>query len=137
MISKAEFIDYYTDISMSIESNAYFIAMIESCWGICADSSADKTKDTVRQLTAIIRQKLISYSNKQSDEYVLRTMFKEFDTNKSGTLTVDELGGMLVKLQISCERRYLHELLAQFDRNKNGVIEFDEFVNYIINNPYK
>lgn len=122
---------------MSIESNAYFIAMIESCWGICADSTADKTKDTVRQLTAIIRQKLISYSNKQSDEYVLRTMFKEFDTNKSGTLTVDELGGMLVKLQISCERRYLHEMLAQFDRNNNGVIEFDEFVNYIINNPYK
>lgn len=44
---------------------------------------------------------------------------------------------MLVRFQMSVDRRYLSALLAKFDNNKNGVIEFDEFVNYIINDPYQ
>ena len=68
---------------------------------------------------------------------ILRQIFKEFDTNKSGNLTLDELTAMLAKLQISCERKYVSALLKQFDTNGNGVIEFEEFCDYIIRNPYK
>ncbi len=68
---------------------------------------------------------------------VLRNVFREFDANENGVLTSDELSALLVRLQISAERKYLTALLNKFDRNGNGVIEFDEFVNFIIHDPYK
>lgn len=43
---------------------------------------------------------------------------------------------MLVRLQISVDRRYIQALLKAFDRNDNGVIEFDEFVNFLVHDPY-
>ena len=64
-------------------------------------------------------------------------VFKDFDTNKSGNLTIDELQAMLGKLQIACEHRYVVALFKTFDINSNGVIEFDEFANHLIYNPYK
>jgi len=68
---------------------------------------------------------------------VLREIFRQFDINGDGVLTSDELSAMLVKLQISCDRRYLNALLCKFDRNGNGVIEFEEFCEFLIKNPYK
>ena len=32
VISKEEFIDYYTDLSMSVPSDEYFVRMMESTW---------------------------------------------------------------------------------------------------------
>lgn len=68
---------------------------------------------------------------------VLRNIFREFDANENGVLSADELQALLVRLQISVERKFLTALLNKFDRNGNGVIEFDEFVNFIINDPYR
>ena len=64
-------------------------------------------------------------------------MFKEFDHNGNGVVTVDELAAMVASLQISCERKYLQALLNTLDTNKNGCLEFEEFVNFVINDPYK
>jgi Ca2+-binding EF-hand superfamily protein len=88
-------------------------------------------------MTRLIREKLRDYSKSSTDEYVLRGIFKEFDHNKSGNLTIDELTMMLAKLQISCDRKYITALFKKFDTNGNGVIEFEEFCDYIIRNPYK
>jgi len=51
-------------------------------------------------------------------------------------LTVDELGALMARLQISVDRRFLQGLLKKFDRNGNGAIEFDEFVDFVVNDPY-
>lgn len=136
-VSRDDFIALYTDISMGIESTDYFVNMVEHTWDCCTESHCDVTKDHVKTLVATIRQKLLATSNRQSDEYVLRTIFSEFDTEKDGTMTAEQLGNMLIKLQIRCERPFLDQLVAQFDRNQNGVIEFEEFVHFIIHNPYK
>ena len=84
-----------------------------------------------------MRAKLLDFSGGQTEEMVLRNTFREFDLNENGVLTSDELSALLVRLQISVERKYLTALLNKFDRNGNGVIEFDEFVNFIIHDPYK
>ena len=47
-------------------------------------------------------------------------MFKDFDTNKSGNLTIDELTAMLAKLQISVDRKFVSALFKKFDVNSNG-----------------
>ena len=31
-VTIAEFIDYYTDLSMSVPNDDYFVKMMESCW---------------------------------------------------------------------------------------------------------
>jgi len=35
VITKNEWTDYYTDLSISLPSDDYFVQMMESTWGIC------------------------------------------------------------------------------------------------------
>jgi hypothetical protein len=72
--------------------------MVEHTWNIVSDLSGDVTKDHLKGLVTTIRQKLLATSNRQSDEYVLRTIYSEFDTQKDGRLTADMLGQILLKL---------------------------------------
>ena len=122
---------------MSLPSDEYFVRMMESVWQICEDEESTVSAEQIKHLTKTIRSKLMDFSAGQTEELVLRNVFREFDTNSNGVLSSDELMALLVRLQISVERRYLSALLKKFDRNGNGVIEFEEFVNFIINDPYR
>ena len=44
-ISMQEWTDYYTDLSMSLPSEEYFIKMMESVWGMCEDEGETVTKE--------------------------------------------------------------------------------------------
>ena len=110
---------------------------VQHTWDFYLQGTCSQTRDSAVRLTALIRQRLLSLSNKQSDEYMLRNIFNEFDVNKSGTLTADELQAMLILLQISCDSSHLKEILSRFDRNGSGSIEFEEFLHFIIHDPYK
>ena len=122
---------------MSLPSDEYFVRMMESVWQICEDESSTISQEQIKHLTKTMRAKLLDFSAGQTEEMVLRNVFREFDLNENGVLTSDELSALLVRLQISVERKYLTALLNKFDRNGNGVIEFDEFVNFIIHDPYR
>ena len=121
---------------MSLPSDDYFIAMMESVWQILEDEDSTVSKQQIELLTKTIRHKLLDFSNGNTEELTIRNAFREFDSNENGVLTADELTAMLAKLEISVERRYVQALLKKFDRNQNGVIEFDEFVDFIVHNPY-
>ena len=136
-ISKQEWDDYYTDLSMSLPSDQYFVEMMESVWGISEDDDSQVTKDHIRELTKLIRERLLKMSNNTSDEYLLRKVFNYFDVNESGNITIDELAAMMAKLQISVERKYLSGIMKVIDSDNNGAIEFNEFLNFIIMDPYK
>ena len=58
-----------------------------------------------------MRAKLLDFSGNQTEEMVLRNTFREFDLNENGVLTADELQALLVRLQMSVERKYLTALL--------------------------
>ena len=137
VITKKEWNDYYTDLSMSLPTDEYFVQMMESVWGITEDEDSEANQDYVRELVKLIRQKLLSMSNSSSDEYVLRQIFNYFDANESGNITIDELAGMVAKLKISVERKYLNGIMKKIDSDNNGAIEFNEFLNFIIMDPYK
>ena len=87
-------------------------------------------------LTKTLRHKLLDFSNNATEDMVVRQVFREFDLNGNGVLTADELSAMLVRLQMSVDRKYIQALLKKFDRNGNGVIEFEEFVNFVVHDPY-
>jgi len=137
VITREEWNDYYTDLSMSVPSDEYFVQMMESVWGIQEDENSEVSKDHIRELTKLIRERLLKMSNQSSDEYVLRKIFNYFDVNESGNITMDELAAMMAKLQISVERKYLNGIMKHIDEDNNGAIEFNEFLNFVIMDPYK
>ena len=137
VITRQEWNDYYSDLSMSLPSDQYFVEMMESTWGMVEDDDSEVNQDHIRELTKLIRERLLKMSNQTSDEYLLRKIFNYFDANESGNITIDELAAMLAKLQISVERKYLSGIMKHIDSDNNGAIEFNEFLNFIIMNPYK
>lgn len=80
---------------------------------------------------------MLDVSNNSQEEYMLRKLFQQFDTNKSGNITIDELAGMVAQLGVSVDRKFLNGLMKVIDQNNNGAIEYDEFANFIIYDPYK
>lgn len=136
-ISRVDFIDYYADLSFTITDDDSFISLVENTWGIAEDEEASVFRQQVQNLVSAIRMKLRVIANQSGEEYILLSIFKDFDTSKTGQLTIEELGGMLNKLQISCERKFVSAIFKRFDVHSKGVIEFEEFKNYIINDPYK
>lgn len=74
--------------------------------------------------------------NNSTEEFVLRKIFANFDSNDSGTITIDELAAMIANLKLSCERKFLYGIFKLIDTNNSGGIEFEEFLNYLVNDPY-
>jgi Ca2+-binding EF-hand superfamily protein len=120
VVTKKEFFDYYTDLAMSTPSDDYFVGMMESVWCMAEDEENSVFKDSIKQLIGLMRQRLLAISNNNQEEFVLRKIFKDFDTNGSGAITEDELMGMLAKLGISVERKYVSGILKELDQNKTG-----------------
>jgi len=130
-------LDYYSDLSLSIVDDTYFVRMLEAIWQVNEDGTVTVAKEDLERLTRSIRLKLLSMSNQNSDEYFLRNVFRHFDTNGNGVLSVDEFSAMLAKLQLNVSKRHLNALLKKFDRNGNGVVEFEELQAFITGSPYK
>ena len=114
-ITKQEFADYYTDLAVSCPTEDYFCVMMEQTWGLAEDSSSEDFQTTLRHIVAMLRQRLLTLSNGQQEEFKLRQIFAEFDANGNGVVTMDELAAMLAALGISVERRYLVALLNHLD----------------------
>jgi Ca2+-binding EF-hand superfamily protein len=136
-ITYQEWVDYYTDLAMSTPSDEYFVQMMESVWCTSEDEENGIFKDKVKALVSMMRQRLLMISNSSQEEFVLRKIFKDFDSNGSGTITIDELGAMLAKLQISVERKYISAMIKVLDKNNSGMLEFEEFANFLLYDPYK
>ena len=47
VITKQEFFDYYTDLSMSVPSDEYFVRMMESTWQCPEEDNEAATRATV------------------------------------------------------------------------------------------
>lgn len=93
-----EWLDYYTDLSMSLPDDRYFVRMMESVWQMCEDEDSEVSKEHIKMLTKTMRHKLLDFSNKSTEELVLHNVFREFDLNGNGVLSADELSAMLVRL---------------------------------------
>jgi len=69
--------------------------------------------------------------------YVAKKTFDEYDKNKDGYLTKDELRPLLIRianllnLPIASERD-IEEGMRKLDLNRNGVLEFNEFFQFFL-----
>lgn len=137
IITKPEWDKYYTNLGMSVPSDEYFVRMMEQVWAISEDEQSGVFEGEIKRVIGLIRQRLLTISGDSTEEFTLRKIFNDFDTNGSGSITIDELAAMVAKLEISVERKYINGLMKKFDTNNTSMIEFDEFINILVNDPYK
>ena len=68
-------------------------------------------------LLALMRQRLITLAGSSQEEYALRNMFRSFDVDNSGTITMEELGGLTSKLGVFCADGELEAMFRELDTN--------------------
>eukprot|EP00908_Phaeocystis_cordata_P003209 Transcript_13501.p1 GENE.Transcript_13501~~Transcript_13501.p1 ORF type:complete len:700 (-),score=271.86 Transcript_13501:500-2500(-) len=61
----------------------------------------------------------------------LRTVFGTFDTDSSGSITVDELSAAMAKMGTPMDRGKLVAMVGDADADASGCIDFDEFVKVV------
>lgn len=136
-VNLKEFVDHYSEVSMTYTHDDAFVSLVENSWCISEDEGAGVFKQQVEFIIGALRLKLRTMANDSSEEFVLRNIFKDFDLDASGSLTINEFSSIFHKLAIACERKYVSALFKKFDTNGNGVIEFEEFANWMIYDAYK
>lgn len=130
VITRDEFLDYYTDLSMSVPSDEYFVRMLESVWQ-CPEEDADAAAQaSIRMLIEEVRKRILELA--KGDPKLVRKIHSDFDLNQSGALTIDEVTNMIAKLKISVERKYVYPFFKFVDQDNSGTISFEEFEAYVL-----
>jgi len=129
VITRDEFFDYYSDLSMNLPNDEYFVRMMESTWQCPEDDSDPLAKSTVSMLFNEVRARILELT--KNDPKLLKKLHSDFDLNQSGTLTIDEVTNMIAKLKISVERKYVYPFFKLVDADNSGGIELQEFEKYI------
>jgi Ca2+-binding EF-hand superfamily protein len=75
-------------------------------------------------------------TERHTEEYILRELFRAHDRDSNGVLSRVELSAMMGKLGINASDKYLDALISRMDSNKNGVIEFEEFLTFVVHSRY-
>ena len=63
-------------------------------------------------------------------------MFRTFDKDKSGSLSINEVAGLFSQLGVTIKENELVAVMKCLDNNGSGVIEFEEFYNFLVVDPY-
>lgn len=64
-------------------------------------------------------------------DLVVKNVFDEFDKDKSGKISAQELGSAVRMLGLNPTMKELQNVLKKIDRNGNGTIEYDEFLAFL------
>ena len=91
------------------------------------------TKTTVTKTTTTkVAEEDPSLKGKTTSEiYEIKEAFNLFDTDKSGTIDVQEFKDALNNLGLDDNNGAFIQLLDNVDANKSGKVDFDEFVNLL------
>lgn len=136
LISWESFRDFYADISMTIFQDKKFLSFVTDSWKLDSSSYSVTDKD-VEQLVAAIRLNLLKYGNaRYTEEYVLRDLYREFNTDNNGSLSLEELNCVLSKINLKTSEKYVNALFNKLETHSNGTIEFEEFVSYLLVERY-
>lgn len=57
----------------------------------------------------------------------MRSTFDMFDTDKSGTISVNELKSVLKKLGKNMSDKEIKKMMSSVDKDQSGEVDFDEF----------
>lgn len=98
---------------MSIPSDAYFIGMMETSWQFPENDHTPEVLAVIANLVKEVRTRAFALA--RNDPAGIKKLFGDFDTNKSGNLTIDETTNMIAKLKISVERKCVYPFFKIID----------------------
>ena len=136
-VLKEEFYQLFLDLSAQVPDDNIFIETVEGSWKVREDGDNKLDNIRIMHLLGLMRQRLITKANAHQEEYKLRDMFRTFDKDKSGSLSINELAGLLSELGVAVNDNELVAMMKLIDTSQNGVIEFEEFHNFLVIDPYK
>lgn len=59
-------------------------------------------------------------------------IFKQFDVDNSGTITIDDIENALEKWDIDVEPGEIKEMMLRHDSNHDQMIDFDDFLKIFV-----
>ena len=131
--TKQAFMDVQADLSMTVFDDEQYIGLVHSAWDVSEPAyKAVNQKDIETLLQAIRASLLKAGTEKHTEEFILREVFREFDRNSNGSLSKTELAALLNKINLNVDDKYLEALIKKLDSNGNGAVEFEEFVHFIV-----
>jgi len=131
IVSWAEWTDYYTDLSISLPSDDYFVQMMESTWGISEHEDTEVYRQTISEYVRVTKEQLVTLLGDHNSETDILKLFGDFDLTQTGTITIDEFANMLAKLQIAVDRKYLRGIFRCINVSHSGTIVDQEFLAFI------
>lgn len=79
VVTRQEWDDYYTDLSMSTPSDEYFVRMMESTWQVPEEENSAVTQQTVSHLLREVKSRVWELA-RQNPQF-LQKIFNDFDLN--------------------------------------------------------
>ena len=123
---------------MGCFEDAKYIKLVEDTWSVVEPGHSKCDPKNVEALINAVRHNLVKFgSARHSEEYLLRELFRQFDRDSNGNLTLTELKGMLQMINITADEAHLQAFLNKLDTNGNGVLEFEEFVTFMVHDRFK
>lgn len=85
-ITREEFMNFYSDLSLNMVSDAAFCKFVSSHWDAPYKQKEQPSIEQIKEAIKIIRFKLLQMVEGTHEEFVLKRVFDEFDLNKNGSL---------------------------------------------------
>lgn len=128
VVTWAEWSGYYRDLSASVPSDDYFIAMMEGVWMIREDGATDEVQERMNRLCDILKEKVRQKTKGGgSEQATLQKSFNFFDQDESGMVTKDEFRQALMQFGITLEKKDIGAFFGNFDTDGSGTITTQEF----------
>ena len=127
-LSEEGFLAYYSSLSSTIpiENDEYFINLLTGCWGI--NSSSDYiSPNRLAQIEDVFYEKIRQKTRATEDEgKVLIRLFKFFDTDESGSVSVYEFSSALERLGCTFNRNEIVALFSKYNKEQSGKMSYEE-----------
>ena len=88
---------------------------------------ADEADPDVVMVSLVISRFVSLYILNIHDTQAFQEAFNQFDKDGDGHITVQELGVVMMGLNIKVTKAELYDVIKQVDTDNNGTIEFNEF----------
>lgn len=128
IVTITEFKNYYADLGASIPSDEYFIEMMESVWMLKEDDTPDDEEE-LKQLETILKEKVRQKCTATADDRTqIRKVFKFFDEDEGGFVTIDEFNRAMERFGIPLKRNQTMSFFNRYDKDGSGTLSYDEFI---------
>lgn len=124
-----EFAAYYTDIGASVPDDDYFVQLVGECWGVTESATNAADVEKVHRYEELLREKVRqTCKSTESPKTRLTRVFKFFDVDGTGAVTIDEMTNALQQLGLPLPRKDVLLFFALYDADGSGQIVYDELV---------